>query len=168
MIENGKIFIAGIDTGANGGIAVLDISGSVVGVHKFTNLTHVELVNLVYNIAFASNAVYIEKVHAMPALRTKNGKESKQGISSTWKFSGNYHIVLGGIYASNAIINHVTPQQWQKQMQCLTKGNKNVSKQRAQELFPNIKITHAVADALLIAEFGRQDWLQRNGKIKEN
>jgi hypothetical protein len=37
-----------------------------------------------------------------------------------------------------------------------TKGDKNVSKRRAQELFPQLKVTHATADALLIAEYGRR------------
>jgi hypothetical protein len=41
-------------------------------------------------------------------------------------------------------------------MQCLTKGDKNVSKAAAQRLWPKLKITHANADALLIAEYGRQ------------
>ncbi len=40
--------------------------------------------------------------------------------------------------------------------QILTKGDKNVSKRRAQELFPALKVTHAIADALLIAEFARR------------
>jgi hypothetical protein len=50
----------------------------------------------------------------------------------------------------------VRPQAWQKAMGCLTKGDKNVSKRRAQELFPSLKVTHATADALLIAEFNRR------------
>jgi hypothetical protein len=41
-------------------------------------------------------------------------------------------------------------------MSCLTKGDKNVTKSRAQELFPEVKVTHAIADALLIAEYGRR------------
>jgi len=39
-------------------------------------------------------------------------------------------------------------------MGCMTKGDKNVSKRRSQELFPQIKVTHAIADALLIASYG--------------
>jgi hypothetical protein len=31
-----------------------------------------------------------------------------------------------------------------------------VSKRKAQELFPGIKVTHAIADALLIAEYNRR------------
>jgi len=38
---------------------------------------------------------------------------------------------------------------------CLSKGDKNVTKAKAQEQFPNIKVTHATADALLIALYGR-------------
>jgi hypothetical protein len=36
----------------------------------------------------------------------------------------------------------------------MTKGDKNVSKRRAQELYPQLKITHSTADALLIATYG--------------
>jgi hypothetical protein len=38
----------------------------------------------------------------------------------------------------------------------MTKGDKNITKRKAQELFPEIKITHAIADSLLIAEYGRR------------
>ena len=46
------------------------------------------------------------------------------------------------------------PQVWQKALGCMTGGDKNVTKRRAQELFPGHKITHATADALLIAHYG--------------
>jgi hypothetical protein len=58
----------------------------------------------------------------------------------------------------------VSPQKWQKAMGCMTKGDKNVSKAKAQQLFPQLKITHAIADALLIAEYARRTYNQRNGK----
>jgi hypothetical protein len=38
----------------------------------------------------------------------------------------------------------------------MTKGDKNVTKRMAQQLYPDIKITHANADALLIHEYGKQ------------
>jgi hypothetical protein len=50
----------------------------------------------------------------------------------------------------------VLPVKWQTAMSCRTKGDKNVSKARAQQLFPDVKVTHAIADALLIAEFCRR------------
>ena len=45
---------------------------------------------------------------------------------------------------------------WQKAMGCLTHGDKNISKRRAEQLFPSVKMTHALSDALLIAEFCRR------------
>ena len=50
----------------------------------------------------------------------------------------------------------VTPQKWQKALGCRTGGDKNVSKARAQALFPLQNITHAIADALLLAEYCRR------------
>jgi hypothetical protein len=38
----------------------------------------------------------------------------------------------------------------------MSKGDKNVTKAKAQQLFTQLKITHATADALLIAEFARR------------
>lgn len=55
----------------------------------------------------------------------------------------------------------VRPQMWQAKLECPTGGDKNVSKRRAVELFPRERITHAVADALLIAEFGRRVLLRQ-------
>lgn len=55
----------------------------------------------------------------------------------------------------------VTPQKWQKALQLGTKGNKsntewkNKLKARAQQLFPNVPMTLAVADALLILEYSK-------------
>lgn len=41
-------------------------------------------------------------------------------------------------------------------MGCLTNGDKNITKQRAQQLFPSAKVTHKIADALLLAEYCRR------------
>ena len=43
-------------------------------------------------------------------------------------------------------------------MKCLTKGDKNVSKRKAQELFPGLKITHKIADALVLAKYGQRTY----------
>jgi hypothetical protein len=58
--------------------------------------------------------------------------------------------------AASIPFERVRPQAWQKALACMTKGDKNVSKRRAQELFPSMKITHAIADSLLIAEYNRR------------
>jgi crossover junction endodeoxyribonuclease RuvC len=90
----------------------------------------------------------LEQVHAMP----------KQGVSSSFTFGEGYGKLQMVLQCLKVPYSKVTPQKWQKHMQCLTKGDKNVSKARAQQLFPHLKITHATADALLIAEFGQRNY----------
>ena len=56
----------------------------------------------------------------------------------------------------------VTPQKWEKHYQLGSSSGysktqwKNRLKAKAQQMFPNQKVTLAVADALLIAEYGRK------------
>ncbi len=88
----------------------------------------------------------LEKVGPMP----------KQGISSTAKFMRHYGLLEGLLIALKVPYTLTRPQEWQKAMACLTKGDKNVSKAKAQQLWPHLKITHAIADALLLAEHCRR------------
>ena len=85
----------------------------------------------------------IEKVHSMP----------KQGVKSSFTFGQGYGFLLGCLTALEIPFEYVTPQKWQRYLGCLSKGDKNVTKQKAQELFPHLEITHATADALLIGEY---------------
>jgi hypothetical protein len=47
----------------------------------------------------------------------------------------------------------IPPQRWMKRLDCMTGGDKNVTKDKAIKMFPNVKVTHAVADSLLIAKY---------------
>jgi len=96
---------------------------------------------------------YIEKVHSMPG----------QGVSSTFKFGMNYGMLRAFLIALYFPFETVTPRTWQKglgippKMKTESKTQwKNRLKAKAQELFPDLKITLAVSDALLICEFGRR------------
>ncbi len=88
----------------------------------------------------------IERVHAMPG----------QGVTSMFTFGQGYGSLRMALIASGIPFEEVTPQRWQKEMACLTQGDKNVSKAKAQQLFPTVKVTHAISDALLIAEWNRR------------
>ena len=88
----------------------------------------------------------LEKVHSMPG----------QGVASSFKFGQGFGHLEMALTAAKIPFTYVTPQKWQKELGCLTNGNKNVSKSRAQQLFPHIKCTHAISDALLIAEYCRR------------
>jgi hypothetical protein len=79
-----------------------------------------------------------------------------QGVSSTFKFGVSYGFVLGLLSALRIRHELVTPQKWQRAMNCLSGGDKNVTKAAAQRLWPHWKITHGNADALLIAEHCRR------------
>ena len=97
---------------------------------------------------------FLEKVGAMP----------KQGVSSTFKFGQHYGLLRGLLVALQIPREFPTPQTWQKALGCLTGGDKNVSKAKAAQLWPDIKWTHATADAALIAEYGRRELL-RTGRL---
>lgn len=137
----------GIDPGASGGIAVIWANGQA-SAHKMPE-TEDDVIEAIEEIA-SSNDVFavIEKVHSMP----------KQGVASSFAFGVSYGGLRMALAALKIRREHVTPQKWQKELGCLTKGDKNVSKRRAQELFPKIKVTHAIADALLIAEYARRTY----------
>jgi len=87
---------------------------------------------------------YLEQVHSSPQM----------GVKSAFTFGNGFGHLEMALTAAGIPFERVRPQVWQKAMGCMTKGDKNVSKRKAQELFPSIKVTHAIADALLIASYG--------------
>lgn len=136
--------IIGIDPGTSGGISFQDETG--VFAYPMPQ-TLADLVDLLKDCKRLDNPiVYLEKVQGMP----------KQAHNSTWTFARNVGQIEGVIAGLGIAIDYVRPQAWQKALGCLSKGDKNVTRRKAQELFPSLKITHATADALLIAEYGRR------------
>jgi hypothetical protein len=136
-----EIFI-GIDPGQSGGIAITRLGGYAEAFKMpDTEADTAELLrDLKERADFALCA--IESVHSMP----------KQGVASSFKFGRSYGFLRGLLIGLQIPFEEITPQVWQKEMNCRTGGDKNVSKSKAQQLWPNLKITHALADALLIAE----------------
>lgn len=149
--------ILGIDPGASGGVALLSSpmeevvsSGELrwdkalgTAVWKMPE-TERDLWDLLDMLDI--DHAYIEAVHSMPG----------QGVASTFKFGQNYGMLRGFLIALGIPFETVAPHKWQQALGCLTHGDKNISKAKAQELFPSLKITHATADALLICEYGRR------------
>ena len=86
----------------------------------------------------------LEKVHSSPQM----------GVKSAFSFGQSYGQCEAMLTALCVPITRVSPQRWQKDLGCLTKGDKNVTKQMAVELFPDLKVTHATADALLLGKWG--------------
>jgi hypothetical protein len=78
------------------------------------------------------------------------------GVKSAFTFGNGFGHLEMALTAACIPFARIRPQVWQKELGCLTKGDKNVTRKRASELFPTIKCTHAVSDALLIAQYGTQ------------
>lgn len=137
-----------IDPGQGGAIAIEYPDGTTVA-HPFedesTARDDIETV-LEYDDAAEIRAV-IERVHAMP----------KQGVSSTFRFGANYGFWRGLLQANRIAFREVTPQSWQKGLSLKSSlqgaERKRVLKQIAAERYPNLKVTLANADALLMLNY---------------
>lgn len=144
----------GIDPGANGGIAVLDDSGTVISLRKMPE-TPQDLLNHLMQFAGDSRCT-LEKVGGMPG----------NGGSAMFNFGKGYGHLEMALMALKIPTETVTPQKWEKTYQLGSSRGvpktewKNKLKAKAQQMFPSQKITLAVCDALLIAEYGR-----RNSKL---
>ena len=137
----------GIDPGKSGGVAWLSIAGDVPPQAVKMPATEADLYRLLREIAAEVPVfVVLEKVHSSPQM----------GVRSAFTFGMNKGGLRMALAAVEAPDEEVSPMQWQGVMGCRTAGDKNVSKQRAQSLFPEIKVTHATADALLLAEYCRR------------
>lgn len=153
-------YYIGVDPGASGGIAVLDRSG---GVETVVNMPQSEREIFDFFNEFKIEAcAVLEQVRSGP----------KMGVVSAFTFGRGYGALRMALTASGVSFVDVTPQKWQRAMGCLLKtgrrelrdapaGKKNMHKARAFELFPNARITHATADALLMAEYCRREEVAR-------
>jgi hypothetical protein len=139
--------VIGCDPGVNGGIAW--ITDGKPCVEKMPD-TLQDLWELLENIAINAQLdnlkihAYLEQVSSSPQM----------GVVSAFTFGNGFGHLEMALTAAGIPFARIRPQVWQKELGCLTKGDKNVTRKRAQELFPAIKCTHAVSDALLIAHYG--------------
>lgn len=139
-------YVMGIDPGWSGGVAVVSAEG-IAFATGFANMTERDIYDAIIGFRKNVTVCYIERVHSMP----------KQGVSSSFKFGHNYGFLRGCITALGIPFVEVSPQKWQSALGCLSGGDKNRTKSKAQQLYPSLKITHATADALLIATYGLKE-----------
>jgi crossover junction endodeoxyribonuclease RuvC len=139
----------GIDPGINGGIAT--INNNFVQAYKMPQTIR-DLWELIHEI---KSTAELENYSITAALESV-WSSPQMGVKSAFTFGNGFGHLEMALTALGVPYERVRPAVWQKAMGCMTKGDKNVSKRRAQELFPAIKVTHAIADALLIAEFSRR------------
>ena len=133
----------GIDPGKAGGIAI--ITPNKVEAYAIPE-TEKDLFDILDSIHFPRTFTLIEKVHSAPG----------QGVASVFTFGRGYGFLRGCLIGIGLPFDEISPLSWQTALKCKSGGDKNVTKAKAQQLFPHLKITHKTADSLLIAEYNRK------------
>lgn len=140
---------AGIDVGKGGGVAFIDERGVVLQAAPMPE-TDSDILELLFWAGREMTLIpcrgVLEKVHASPQM----------GVTSAFSFGASYGALRMALAAARMPFDEVSPFKWQRKLECISEGDKRVTKARAQQLFPHVKVTHALADALLLAEYGRR------------
>jgi hypothetical protein len=134
----------GVDVGANGGIAAITDQRVVIGATNMPK-TDKDMLDTVLAYSDPGSFAVLEQVASSPMM----------GVASAFSFGRSYGLCRMALTAAKVSFSEVSPLKWQRTMHCLSGGDKNVTKMRAQQLFPYVKVTHAIADALLLAEYCR-------------
>ncbi len=139
----------GIDPGVSGGLAAIDETGLVLYAAKMPATEHDLLMEL--------RGVLAEpRRRRARALLERAGASPQMGVVSAFTYGKVYGAILMALAATAIPFDQVAPAVWQKALGCRSGGDKNVTKRRAQQLFPTHTVTHAIADALLLAEYCRR------------
>jgi hypothetical protein len=133
----------GADPGWNGGMALLHVTDGFVDSFAHYHKTWKDTVDWLEPYAARVKFAVVEQVHSMP----------KQGVASTFKFGRAFGALEMLVTFARIPHKFVSPTRWQGDLRCRTGGNKNVSKEHAEQLFPRVKVTHAIADALLLSVY---------------
>lgn len=156
LIDAGTRYI-GMDPGASGGIAVIDVgaNGTSVSLHTLGNSTDKQTTEFLRFVRSPCRAA-IEKNSGYVGGVGNTG-------STMFVFGRSTGKLLGYLVALGIPHEEVTPRTWQKALG-IPPRKKTESKaqfkrrlrHRAEQLFPEARVTLATADALLIAEFCRR------------
>lgn len=135
----------GIDPGKSGSISAVWDDGEPYSVSQSLADTEADVVGFILGFDLERARAVIERVHSTPQM----------GVKSAFTFGQSYGFLRGLLTAHKIPYAEVAPSKWQQAMGCRTAGDKNVSKAKAQQLFPHLKVTHRNADSLLLAEYAR-------------
>lgn len=164
----------GIDPGLSGGIAAIDQQAKPLLTSKMPP-TERELWTLISDIAESGDCMAVlEKLGGAPRIQRAVHCKRCGGVTSTsaplqtpanmLTMGTNYGLLRMALTAALIPFDEASPRKWQQVFGLVfTSGDnltatqkKNRHKQQAEHLFPGAKVTHAVADSLLLAEFCRR------------
>ena len=152
---NDKLFV-GIDPGMNGGIAFIkpEMDSDYIKVTRCPKTVH-EMARLFEaGIGMAKNnasiILFVEHVWAFPG----------DGKVSAFRFGYNYGLWKGIASVNEIDVYNITPRKWQGSLDPPAnlhgRERKKWLKEYAESLFPNIKVTYNVSDAILIANYAKE------------
>ena len=154
----------GIDPGKSGGIAMLDESGSVLCAIKMPESER-DLLD-VFCDGFIHGALDGQTARPCRAMLERVSSSPQMGRASAFTFGFGYGALTMALTAARIPYDRVVPRKWRQALGCATSSGKmgernnteakNITKRRAQELFPQQTVIHATADSLLLAEYCRR------------
>lgn len=154
----GHFIYIGIDPGSvSGGMAIIGNGVNTPSTIRFKDVTDIDLccaLRKYSRLEFINVFTMIESVHSMP----------KQGVVSAFNFGENYGMLQGFLIALKIPFKRVLPTKWQSYYGMKKDKDETQSmwkrrlRQRAQELYPDIKIITETADAILIANYCKETW----------
>ena len=137
-----------VDPGKGGGTAILRPGGGSVDLYPW-RVEH-EFIDLVSDLDPVEYEAVIEDVPVFVSRVTSN--------ASSFKLGQNFGFIVGSLRALRFPTHLVKPQVWQKGIPGLKSNmaytdRKRMLKDSAIRLHPDLKITNAVADAVLIMDW---------------
>ena len=161
--------IVGIDPGLSGGVAILGMDGDVKSL-SITPTLSVGKTKRDYDMQEMKSLLSVDGV--LWAFIESQSARPGQGVSSTFKTGYGYGIWMALISSCEISLNVVSPRAWTSKMLSGVPGDgKNRNILAAKRLFPKADLRKSerarkphdgIADALLIAEYGRR----QIGRIK--
>jgi len=155
------ILVIGIDPGKNGGACIIHIYKEIETVNVFRcPPTPEEMVDqlasyIPSNINKTNGYAFVEHVHSFPG----------QGVVSTFSFGQNLGQWEGVLASQDVNVEYVGPRKWMDLYNTPTKLSRRDRKRylrgEAEIIFPNIRMTFNISDAILIANYGKQILAER-------
>lgn len=138
-------YFLGIDPGKSGGLAIVNSNGLLIDTFKMPDNAY-ELFALVSAIkeSWPNIICYLEDVGANAFTKASYCLGHSRGSIEV------------ALAANKIRLELVKAVKWMTALKCKTGGDKNITKQTALRLFPDVQVNHAIADAILIAEYGRK------------
>lgn len=162
------MILLGIDPGGQGAMAA-EWNGKRK-ICRFDKSTEQEVAKFLEDIADKASwgnvnlFAVIEKLHPMPAfLKGADGEPGSgmRGSISSFKVGQSYGFLRGLLTAYAIPYEEIPAKTWQKELACLSGGDKKKTRARAQQLWPELKVIHVIADALLLCEYARRLMIKR-------